>query len=105
MRRVLAAGAVFVTLAGCATSSPRTKATSGAIRVVAAENFWGSIVAQLGGSHVTVTNIINSPDADPHDYEPTPADGRTMASAQLVVVNGVGYDTWAGKLVAANTVA
>jgi zinc/manganese transport system substrate-binding protein len=70
--------------------------------VVAAENFWGSIASQLGGEHATVTSIITSPDTDPHSYEPTPQDARAIASAQYVVFNGVGYDTWAGQAIAAN---
>jgi zinc/manganese transport system substrate-binding protein len=69
---------------------------------VAAENFWGSIATQLGGNRVTVSSIINNPDTDPHSYEPTPADGRVVASARDVVVNGVGYDPWVSKLLAAN---
>jgi len=69
---------------------------------VAAENFWGSIASQLGGSHAKVTSIISNPDADPHDYEPTAADARTVAGAQYTIVNGIGYDAWADKLLAAN---
>ncbi len=69
---------------------------------MAAENFWGSIAAQLGGEHVQVTNIIDNPDADPHDYEATASDGRAIASADLVLINGVGYDAWATRLAAAN---
>ena len=65
-------------LAGCSSSSP---ASGGRLRVVAAENFWGSIAAQLGGDRVSVTSIITNPDTDPHDYEPTAADARTVASA------------------------
>src|SRR5207247_411563 len=42
------------------------------------------------------------PDTDPHDYEPTPADARTLASAQYVIVNGIGYDPWVPKLIEAN---
>jgi len=93
-------------LAGCSTK-PNT-ASAGAsggstvIDVVAAENFWGSLAEQLGGSHVKVTSIINNPDADPHDYEPTAADGRVIAAAKLVIINGVGYDAWATKLADAN---
>ncbi|MFF7991991.1 metal ABC transporter solute-binding protein, Zn/Mn family [Kitasatospora xanthocidica] len=78
---------------------------AGVIQVVAAENFWGSIADQLGGEHVKVTNIISNPDADPHDYEPTAGDARTVAGARYVVVNGVGYDAWATKLLAANPVS
>jgi zinc/manganese transport system substrate-binding protein len=51
-----------------------------------------------------VTSVIASPATDPHDYEPTAADARTMAGAQLAIVNGIGYDPWAGKLIAANPV-
>src|SRR5579864_314398 len=74
------------------------------IHVVAAENFWGSLAAQLGGNRVQVTSIITNPATDPHDYEPTALDARTMAGAQMAIVNGVGYDPWAPKLLAANPV-
>jgi zinc/manganese transport system substrate-binding protein len=104
-----AAIATAVAVSGCSTadqpapaSSGGTSAASKMINVVAAENFWGSIAAQLGGKQVKVTNIINSPDADPHDYEPTAADGRAIAEADLVLINGIGYDTWATRLAAAN---
>src|SRR4051794_8865788 len=97
---------VTAVLAGCATSAPSTKTSTAApLRVVAAENFWGSIASQIGGSKVQVTSIIDTPNTDPHDYEPTPADARTIAGAQLVIVNGVGYDPWATKLLAANPVS
>ncbi|MFG2471617.1 metal ABC transporter solute-binding protein, Zn/Mn family [Streptomyces canus] len=88
----------------CSTAASSDAATSsdGPIRVVAAENFWGSIAQQLGGSHVEVTSIINNPNGDPHDYEPTAADGRTVAGARYALVNGIGYDAWADKLLASN---
>lgn len=70
--------------------------------MVAAENFWGSLAAQLGGDRVQVRSIIVNPATDPHSYEPSAADARTMAGARLAIVNGVGYDEWASKLVAAN---
>jgi zinc/manganese transport system substrate-binding protein len=74
------------------------------IHVVAAENFWGSLATQLGGNRVQVTSVITNPATDPHDYEPSAVDARTMAGAQMAIVNGVGYDPWAGKLIAANPV-
>jgi zinc/manganese transport system substrate-binding protein len=70
--------------------------------VAAAENFWGSIAAQLGGGKVSVSSIIVNPNTDPHSYEPTAADGVTIARSQMAIVNGIGYDTWASKLLAAN---
>ena len=78
---------------------------SGKVEVVAAENFWGSIAAQVGGDHAHVTSVIVNPDTDPHDYEPTPADAKLIAGAKYVIVNGAGYDAWAPKLLAANPVA
>ena len=73
--------------------------------MVAAENFWGSIAQQLAGSKVAVTSIIVNPDTDPHDYQPTASDARTMAGAKLAIVNGIGYDNWASQLLAANPVS
>src|SRR5438132_7158036 len=108
-RKVVVAAllAALVTLgAGCGGQSKRSAvATSGVPQVVAAENFWGSIASQLGGSRVHVTSVITSPATDPHDYEPTAADARTVAGARMVIVNGIGYDPWAQKLIAANPVA
>lgn len=101
-------------LTACSSSSnPTAVGTSGGgaspssgrstvVNVVASINAWGSILAQLGGSHVHATSIITNPNTDPHVYEPTPADGRTIATSQLFVENGVGYDPWAGKALAAN---
>jgi zinc/manganese transport system substrate-binding protein len=107
MRRtsvVLATALLGVGASACSTAATSDTATTsdGPIQVVAAENFWGSIAKQLGGSHVKVRSVINNPNADPHDYEPTAADGRTVATARYAVVNGIGYDTWADKLLSAN---
>ena len=86
-------------IAGCGATAT---GDSGGVRIVAAENFWGSIAAQLGGDKAGVQSIISNPAEDPHSYEPTAQDARTLATAQLAIVNGVGYDPWAPKLIAAN---
>jgi zinc/manganese transport system substrate-binding protein len=97
------AAALASTAAGCATTPPASSPESNAkITVVAAEDVWGNLAAQLGGQHAAVTNLINNPNTDPHDYEPTPADGRTFATAQYAIVNDIGYDPWAAKLADAN---
>jgi zinc/manganese transport system substrate-binding protein len=77
-------------------------ASSGRLRVVAAESFWGSIAAQLGGSRVSVQSIIVNPSTDPHSYQPTASDGIALARSQMAIVNGIGYDAWASQLIAAN---
>lgn len=94
------AGLVAVTvalLAGCASSAG---AGGGPVRVVAAENFWGDIAAQIGGRHVAVTSIISNPNTDPHTYETSPANAAAISSAQLVIENGLGYDDFVGKILA-----
>jgi zinc/manganese transport system substrate-binding protein len=86
---------------GCGSQGP-TVGPGGRLRVVAAENFWGSIAAQLGGERVDVQSVIVNPDTDPHSYEPSAADARAMAGAQIAIVNGIGYDEWASHLLAAD---
>lgn len=87
---------------GTRGASPTTTSTGGKLQIVAAENFWGSLVSQIGGSDVSVTTIVTDPNADPHDYEATPDDARAVANAQYVILNGVGYDAWGDKLVSAS---
>ena len=93
-----------VLLSGCATSARPVTNSDGTrvVEVAASINAWGSILSQLGGDHVRATSIITNPDTDPHDYEPTPADGRVIADSRLFVENGIGYDTWAAKSLAAS---
>ncbi|HJS93620.1 MAG TPA: zinc ABC transporter substrate-binding protein [Solirubrobacteraceae bacterium] len=85
-------------LAGCGIS----RAETNGVAVVAAENFWGSIATQIAGDKGTVQSIITNPAQDPHSYEPSANDARLLATSQLAIVNGVGYDPWAAKLLAAN---
>src|SRR5579859_7315560 len=95
----LAASACAATVSGNATAGP---GGSRVIYVVAAENFWGSLASQLGGAHVRVFSVVSDPNADPHDYESSAVDARAVAVARYVVENGVGYDDWMAKLLAAN---
>jgi zinc/manganese transport system substrate-binding protein len=92
----------LVVVAGCATSARKITVLDGdGLRVVAAENFWGSIATQVGGSRVHVQSVITNPDTDPHDYDPSAADARSLANANVVIENGIGYDPWVSKLLAA----
>jgi zinc/manganese transport system substrate-binding protein len=90
-------------LAACSTAPRRAPSAAGRVIAVAASiNAWGSILSQLGGTHVHETSIITNPDTDPHDYEPTPADATVIARSRLFVENGIGYDSWAARSLAAN---
>jgi len=99
MRR-LAVVLVALVFVGCGTTMPT--AGSGTIRVVAAENFWGSLAAQLGGTKASVQSVVTDPNADPHEYETSTTDARAFADADLVILNGAGYDDWGRKLLDAN---
>jgi zinc/manganese transport system substrate-binding protein len=97
-RTALAAVGAAAVLAGCGIS----RANTDGVAVVAAENFWGSIASQIAGNRASVQSIITNPAQDPHSYEPSANDARLLATSQLAIVNGVGYDPWAAKLLAAN---
>ncbi|MBE7163208.1 MAG: zinc ABC transporter substrate-binding protein, partial [Williamsia herbipolensis] len=88
-------------VAACAACSrSASSAADGRVQVVAAENFWGDIVSQIGGRHVAVTSIISNPNTDPHAYETDPQDAAEISAAQLVVENGLGYDDFVAKILA-----
>jgi zinc/manganese transport system substrate-binding protein len=87
-------------LAGC--GAPAGGSSSSTLQVIAGENFWGSIAAQLGGSHVSVTSVVTNPNTDPHEYESSATDARAFATADYVILNGAGYDDWGQKLLSAN---
>lgn len=99
-----ATAAIALLVAGCASGGSLPAQVSGkrVVDVVVAEDFWGSIAAQLGGDHAAVTSIVANPNADPHSYEPTTGDARAVAMARMVVANGLGYDSWMPKLLAAD---
>jgi zinc/manganese transport system substrate-binding protein len=77
-------------------------APTAAVQVVAAENFYGDVVRQLGGNHVQVTSILSNPDEDPHLFEASPKTARALQNAALVVYNGADYDPWMDKLLSAS---
>jgi zinc/manganese transport system substrate-binding protein len=72
------------------------------VHVVAAENVWGDVIAQIGGRHASVRSILTDPSADPHLFASNPRDAARLAQANLVVVNGLGYDDFARKLLNAS---
>jgi zinc/manganese transport system substrate-binding protein len=96
----------LLSLAACGSGSapggsgaPPTSVAGGKVAVVASTDVYGSIASAVGGDLVQVSSLINSPSADPHEYESTPADAASVSRAALVVVNGGGYDDFASRLV------
>jgi ABC-type Zn uptake system ZnuABC Zn-binding protein ZnuA len=79
--------------AACAGAGGSPPPPQGSVEVVATTTVFADLVRNVGGSHVTVTSLVPN-GGDPHTYEPKPDDVRTVASAQLLVMNGLGLDDW-----------
>ncbi|MCP5159772.1 MAG: metal ABC transporter substrate-binding protein [Gammaproteobacteria bacterium] len=68
------------------------------LRVVASFSILGDMIKNVGGEDVAVTTLVGA-DGDAHVYEPTPADAKAVGQAQLVVVNGLGFEGWMDRLI------
>lgn len=98
---LLAVPVLVAALAGC-TSAPAHNSDDGVLRVVASTNVYGDIAATIGGDTVEVTSIIDDPAQDPHEFE---ANGRVqlaLSRADVVIVNGGGYDDFATTMLQAS---
>ncbi|TAL78097.1 MAG: cation ABC transporter substrate-binding protein [Beijerinckiaceae bacterium] len=82
-------------------ASLQRAAAKGSITIVAAENFYGDVAAQIAGNGVHVMSILNNPDQDPHLFEASASVARAISAAQVVVYSGIDYDPWMEKLLRA----
>jgi zinc/manganese transport system substrate-binding protein len=97
----LAAGAGAAVLgSGCGSSAFVVR--PGTIAVVAAENQYGDVAAQIGGADVSVTSVESNPNTDPHSYEVSPDVATEIGSAQVVIQNGIGYDDFMTRIESAS---
>ena len=94
--------ALALAAAGCGSSSASTGSGSGVINAIGAENEYANVLAQIGGKYVHVSSILNNPNTDPHTFESSPQVAREVTAAQLIVQNGVGYDTFMNKIESAS---
>jgi zinc/manganese transport system substrate-binding protein len=106
-RPLAAAGAVALVAAlaaGCGSSGTSADAANGAtvINVIGAENEYANVLGQIGGRYVHVSSILNNPNTDPHTFEASPRVAAQVSAAQLIVQNGVGYDTFMNTIEAAS---
>lgn len=93
MLRRIGFGVAFTFLAHAATAQPM-------LHAVGLENQYANVLAQIGGPYVVVTAIQSNPNTDPHEFEATPSVAATFHTADLVVENGLGYDSWATQMLA-----
>jgi zinc/manganese transport system substrate-binding protein len=97
-RAAAAALSVIAVLVAAACSSATTFDRSGSIAAVGAENEYANVIAQIGGKYVDVTSIENNPNTDPHSFEASPSVAHMVSTAQLIVQNGLGYDSYMNKI-------
>lgn len=90
-------------LGACQNTTTHANSSNALIKVVAAENFYGDIARQLGGSRVSVTSILSDPNADPHEFTSNMKTLLAVSRANLVIKNGLGYDTWMNSLLASTS--
>lgn len=67
------------------------------IKAVASFSILGDMVKQVGGDRVEVVTLVE-PDSDTHVFDPTPADAKMLASADIFFVNGLGFEGWMERL-------
>jgi zinc/manganese transport system substrate-binding protein len=99
-----AAAALAVTVAGCGSgaTSANTSNTTAVISAIGAENEYANVLGQIGGRYVQVSAILDNPNTDPHTFEASPSVAQKVSAAQLIVQNGVGYDTWISRMESAS---
>ena len=89
-------------LASALAAGPAAPAAAAAINAIGVENEYADVIAQIGGTYVRVQSIESDPNTDPHTFEASPKIAQQIAAAQLIVENGVGYDSWADKIMSAS---
>jgi len=102
MAASLTIGPLLVAACSSSPDGQGSKTDSTVVRVVAAENQYGNVAAQIGGKDVSVTSVESNPNTDPHTYEVSPGVAQAVSGAQLVIQNGVGYDAFMTKIESAS---
>ena len=92
----------MIIAAGVAIAAGTPVRAAEPVSIVAAENFYGDIAQQIGGSAVKVTSILSNPDQDPHLFEASPSVARSLSGARVVIYSGIDYDPWMEKLLKAS---
>ena len=82
---------------GCSNKQNSTS-QSNKISIVTTTNVYSDIAKNIVGKYGTATAIIDKSSVDPHDFDPTTADAKKVAQANIIVANGLGYDSWMNKL-------
>ncbi|HLM84861.1 MAG TPA: zinc ABC transporter substrate-binding protein [Solirubrobacteraceae bacterium] len=99
---VMLAVVVAAMTAGCGSNAGSAGTAGGRILAVGAENEYANVIAQVGGRYVNTIAIESNPNTDPHTFEASASVAAVMAGAQLIVQNGLGYDTFMERIESAS---
>jgi zinc/manganese transport system substrate-binding protein len=96
--------ALAILAAGCAGGGANASSSSkpAVVNAIGAENEYANVLSQVGGRYVRVASILDNPNTDPHTFESSPRVAEEVSAAQLIVQNGVGYDTFMNKIESAS---
>jgi zinc/manganese transport system substrate-binding protein len=89
-----------IAVAGCGGSA--SGAADGKISAVGAENEYANVIEQIGGKYVDVSAVLSDPNTDPHSFEASVSVAQQVGRADVVVQNGLGYDSWMDKIESAS---
>lgn len=88
----------LVILTGCGKSSSNSSSSKdGKISIITSTNIYADIAKNIVGKYGTAQAIVKG-DTDPHDFEPKTSDAKNIQNADIIVANGLGYDSWLDKL-------
>lgn len=89
-------------LANCSSLAASVGSKAGVIDAVGAENQYASVISQIGGKYVSVSSVLDNPNTDPHTFEASASVAEAVGRAQLIVQNGVGYDSFMNSIESAS---
>ena len=90
--------ALTLFLVGCSSKTNSNPTSTEKIKIVTSVNFYAEVAKAVAGDKAEVSSIISSSSIDPHDFEPTAQDAKTVADSKIAILNGGGYDSWFEKL-------
>ena len=95
---LIAIGLSLSALSGCTQNTQTNRAHPKSIRVVSSLDFYGEAAKAVLGDKGTVTSIIDKPSMEPHEFEATTQTAKTVSDADVIIYNGLGYDSWMTRL-------
>lgn len=101
MARIGSGGFAFALILALGLAAGPARAADGRVAAVATFSILADLVREVGGERVSVTSLVG-PDADAHSFSPAPADARVLARADIVFVNGLGFEGWIERLIQAS---